>query len=149
MTHSGPPVPPRAADWPVHDADVRLPVADRKVSLAPLRREISAGLFGDHVCRIPVRPVRVGLAGALLMPAMGGGRPPKGAREVACGAERRLGWIDAAGEASRDLLEHPAVAVGIGKRGERTVGVAIRGGSIDSAAHYLLRRVPAEVSGVA
>jgi hypothetical protein len=61
----------------------------------------------------------------LLVLAVGGRRTPKRARQVACGAERSRGRVDAPGKPGRDLLQQPAVAVGIAERGERAVAAML------------------------
>src|SRR5271155_4642087 len=76
-------------------------------------RQLFAGLLGHHVGGVPVWPVRVALPNALLVLAVSGPRAPKRARQVACGAEGRRARFDAPGEPARDLLQLPAVAVGI------------------------------------
>jgi len=59
-----------------------------------------------------------------LRPA-GGRRAPKGARQLACGVERSRASADATGKPRCDLLEHPAVAVGILERSEREVAAML------------------------
>ena len=59
---------------------------------------------------------------ALLVLAVGGLRTPKRARQVACGRERSLAGVDAPGKPGRDLLQQPAIAVGVAERGEGAVG---------------------------
>ena len=51
-------------------------------------RQLLAGLLRHHILGVPVGPVRVALAGALLVLAVGGLRTPKRARQIARGAER-------------------------------------------------------------
>src|SRR6266540_3471167 len=102
---------------------------------APRRRERSrhsrsrgqflAGLLAHHVVGVPVGPVRVCRADALLVLAVGGRRAPHRARQVACGAERSRGRVDAPGKPGGDFLEQPAVAVRVAERGEREVAAML------------------------
>ena len=82
-------------------------------------------LLRHHVRGVPVGPVRVSLSGALLVLAVGGLRAPHRVRQVAGGAERSRGGVDAPGKPGRDLLQQPAVAVGIAERGEREVAAML------------------------
>src|SRR5215813_5903500 len=90
-----------------------------------LRRQRKAGVLRNHICGVPVWPVRVGLTGALLVFAVRCGRSTKRARQVRCGCECRSGGVDPAGQPSRDLLQEPAVAVRIVERGEGAVAGVI------------------------
>jgi hypothetical protein len=86
-------------------------------------RQLFAGLLRHHVRGVPVAPVRVALPGALLVLAVGGLRTPERARQVACGAERSRGRVDASGQPRRDLPQQPAVAVWVAERGKvRVIG---------------------------
>ena len=109
-------------------------------------RQLRAGLLGHHVRGVPVGPVRVGLAGALLVLAVGGRRAPQRARQVARRGERRLGGVDAAGQPRRDLLQQPAVAVRVAERGERAVAGVIGRRPADATAAVGLE-LAARVSG--
>ena len=68
------------------------------------------------------------------MLAVGGRRAPKRARQIDDGAERSRGRVDAPGKPGRDLLQQPAVAVGIAERGERAVAAMLGIRTADSAA---------------
>src|SRR5271167_5172631 len=59
------------------------------------------------------------------MLAVGGLRPAKRAGQVACGGERSRGRVNAPGKPRRDLLQQPAIAVGIAERGERAVAAML------------------------
>jgi hypothetical protein len=65
---------------------------------------------------------------------MGFLRPPKGARQVSPGCERRFNGIDPAGQPGRDLLQEPAVAVRIPERRETAVGGGARRAAADAIA---------------
>src|SRR4029077_7172211 len=82
------------------------------------------------------------LADAFLVRAVGGRRTPKRARQVACGAKRSCARVDAPWKPGGDLLQHPAVAVGIAEQGERAVGATLRIRTTD-------RAVRAEVENLA
>src|SRR5690348_7054046 len=105
--------------------------ADGRISACCLRldgllRQRPAGLFGDDVFGVPVRPVFIVLAaGALLVLAMGAGGAAKRGRKIGLRGKRGLVRIDAAGQARGDLLEQPAIAVGIAERGVGTVAAAL------------------------
>ena len=75
--------------------------------------------------RVPVRPVRVGLAGALLVLAVRCGSAPQRVGEIARGRVRRPGRVHAPGKPGRDLLQQPAVAVRVAERRERAVAAVI------------------------
>src|SRR5271155_1057247 len=92
--------------------------------LVSLRR-LFAGLLRHHVRGVPIGPVLVALPGAFLVLAVGGLGTPKRARQVACGAERSRRGIDAPWKPGGDLLQQPAVAIGIAERGERAVAATI------------------------
>src|SRR5690348_999740 len=62
---------------------------------------------------------------ALLVLAMGGGGAAKRCCEIALRAEARVAF-DASRQAGGDLLEQPAIAVGIPERGEGAVAAALR-----------------------
>ncbi len=83
--------------------------------------QLGPSLLGHHVPGVPVGPVRVGLADALLVFAVGGRSAPHRVGQVTCGAERSHGGVDTPGQTGRDFLKQPAVAVGIGERDERAV----------------------------
>src|ERR1700689_4232794 len=85
-------------------------------------RQLFPGLLSHHVLGVPVRPVRVALPNALLVLAVSGLRTPKRARQVACGAQGSRTRFDATGVPYHDLLQVPAVAVGITEQGARAVG---------------------------
>src|SRR4030095_12918734 len=85
-----------------------------------------AGLFGYHVLGVPIGPVRVSLTGAFLVLTVSGLRTPKRTRQIAHRIERRRRGIDSSGKSGRDLLQQPAVAVWILKRGKREVGTTFR-----------------------
>src|SRR5262249_898324 len=89
-------------------------------------RKLRPGLVRDHVFGVPGGPVRVGLAGPLLVLAVGGLRAPHRGREVGRVRERRRAGIQAPGKPIGDLLKEPVVAVRIAERGERAIGVVLR-----------------------
>jgi hypothetical protein len=76
-------------------------------------RQLFAGLLSHHVGGVPVWPIRIALPDALLVLAVGGLGAPKRARHVACGAEGSRAGLDTQRVRGRDLLQVPAVAVGI------------------------------------
>ncbi len=80
-------------------------------------------LLRHHVLGVPVGPVRISRADALLMLTVGGRRAPHRARQVARRPKRRRGSVEAPrGKPGRDFLEQPAVAVRIAERGIGTIG---------------------------
>ena len=85
-------------------------------------RQLPASLLAHHIIGVPVGPVVVVLADAFLMLAMGS-RPRASARgrEIGRGCECRLFRVDSSGQPRGDLLEQPAIAVGIMEGRERTV----------------------------
>src|SRR5580658_2452690 len=85
-------------------------------------RKLFAGLLPHHVLGVPIGPILICCADALLVLAMSGGGAPKRARQVACGPERSCARVDASGKSGRNLLEQPDVAVWIAERGARAVG---------------------------
>lgn len=84
--------------------------------------EFFAGLLSHHVLGVAVRPVRICLADGLFAIAESGGCTTKRACQVAYGTEGSRARFDAPGEPARDLLQLPAVAVGITEYGARAVG---------------------------
>src|SRR5262245_21462446 len=78
-------------------------------------------LLGHHVRAVPVGPVRIALPEPLLVLSVGGLRPPQRARQIRGGRESSHSGVYPTGQPSRDLLQQPAVAVGITKRCERLV----------------------------
>ena len=84
-------------------------------------RQLGAGLFGDHVAGVPVRPVLVRFAAALLVLAVGDGGAAHGVGEVVDGRVAGVVRVDAPGQAGGDLLEQPRVAVGVAEGCERAV----------------------------
>jgi hypothetical protein len=70
-------------------------------------------LASDDVSGVPIWPVLISLAEALLMFAGGCFRTAECAREIACGAERSRSRVEAPGKPRRDLLQQPAIAVGV------------------------------------
>ena len=56
---------------------------------------------------------------------VGGLGPPKRAREIACGAKRRVAPVAMSGKPGRDLLQKPAIAVGIAERGAREIAAML------------------------
>src|SRR5271166_6460275 len=59
------------------------------------------------------------------MLAVSGLSAPKRTCQVACEAERSHGRVDAPGKPCSDLLQQPAVAVGIAERDERAVAAML------------------------
>src|SRR6266576_6345357 len=90
-----------------------------------LRRQRLAGLLPDDVVGVPVRPVRIVLAGPLLVLAVRGRRTSERGRELARRGECRVVGVDASGQSRGDLLEQPAVAVRIFERGEGAVAAVV------------------------
>src|SRR5262249_39617796 len=89
-------------------------------------------------------PVFVALsAGAGFVLAVSGCGAEHGAGEILRGGERRVGGVDATGQAVGDFLEEPAVAGGILGGGEGTVAILIWGGSRESGAAKQIRLVRA------
>src|SRR6476659_10033687 len=77
-----------------------------------------AGLLIDDVFGVPVRPVRIVQAAvALLVLAMRGRCTAQRDRELGRGGERGVA-IYTPGQSCGELLEQPAIAVGIPERGE-------------------------------
>src|SRR5205823_12074587 len=76
-------------------------------------RQLRAGLLRDHILGVPIRPVRVSLAGPFFVLAVRCLRPPKRARQIARRTEHRCCGIDPARKTRRDFLEQPAVPVRI------------------------------------
>src|SRR6201746_722090 len=87
----------------------------------PLCRQRLAGLLPDDVVGVPDRPVHVMLAGALLVFAVCCRRAPQRGFEFGRRGEGGVGSVHASGQSRGDLLQQPAVAIGILERGERTV----------------------------
>ena len=108
--------------------------ADRLTRGLPKRRrsrgQCCARLFRCHVCGVPVRPVLVTFPGARLMPAMRSRRATHGAGEVCLGGEHGLSGIDATRQPCRDLLDQPAVAIGVAECGEGAVAVVASHGLV-------------------
>src|SRR5712675_1410207 len=83
--------------------------------------QILAGLLGDDVGGVPVRPVFIVPAAVpLLVLAVRCRRAPERACEVGRRGECRVP-LHASGQTPGDLLEQPAIAVGIAERGERAI----------------------------
>jgi len=75
--------------------------------------ELRACLLRDHVCGgVPVGPVRIRLAGALLVLAVRGCRADERVHQIVQGAVRRRRRIDTARQPAGDLLQEPAVPSG-------------------------------------
>ena len=89
-------------------------------------RKLLAALFAHHVLGVPVGPVRVGPADALLVLSVGRLGAAQCRSQVTGGVERGGGRIEAAREAIGHLLEQPAVAVGVFERGKGVVALVIR-----------------------
>src|SRR5829696_6490 len=99
----------------------------RRLSNRGSQRQLPAGLLRYHVLGIPVGPVLIPLtthAGLVL--AVGSRRPPHRAGQVRDGREARRARVDPAGEAGRDLLQQPLVAVRIAERGVTKVTAPCR-----------------------
>ena len=103
-------------------------------------------MFGDHVGGIPVGPVFITLssvAGFVL--SMGDGGAAHGGGQISDRGEAGDSGVDAAGEAGGDLLEEPAVAVGVFEGGEGAIA-RVRGiGTGDANAAEDVRLVGAGV----
>jgi hypothetical protein len=116
-----------------------------------LFRQLFAGLLRHHVRGVPVWPVFVALAtGALFVLAVRGRRTPKRARQIVRRREGRCRRVDAAGQARRDFLEQPAVAVRITERSERPVAamLGIRTADPDPSKQVGLVRARLHICGV-
>src|SRR3954452_3575878 len=83
--------------------------------------QLSATLLCHHVRGVPVGPVRVALAGSLLVQSVGSFRTPQRARQIVRRRERRRGGVDTTGQPRCDLLEQPAAAVRVVERSIRVV----------------------------
>ena len=90
--------------------------------IANLLRHLVAGLLRHQVLGIPVGPVGIPHAGQLLVLAVRGLRTPEGARQV---DEANVAWSASTrpGESRGNLLQQPAVAVGILRRSESGPGI--------------------------
>ena len=75
-------------------ASCRRPRQSRSHSRRRSRWQLCPGLLRHHVRGIPLGPVLVRLAGALLVLAVGGSRPPERAFQVRPGRKRRFGGVD-------------------------------------------------------
>ena len=91
----------------------------------------SPACSAHHVLGVPVGPVLVRLAGARLVLAVRGRRAPQRLGQVGRGGVRRVAG-DAAGQAGRDLLQQPAVAVRVAERGEGAVARVLGRGPADA-----------------
>src|SRR3984957_17705484 len=107
--------------------------ASRRRRRGRLRRQFRPGLLRDHVPGVPVGPVRVRSADALLVLTVSDRRSPHRARQIAGGSERRRRGVDPPGQAGADLLEQPAIAVRVAERGERAVAGVVGRGTADLA----------------
>src|SRR5579862_3139436 len=106
-----------------------LPDANRRS-----RRQLRPGLLRHHVFGVPLRPVCIRRADALLVLAVGGRRTPKRTLQFACGAKRSRASINAPGKPRRDLLQQPAISVGVAEQCTRTVCAPL---GIQTAHHAL------------
>src|ERR1700704_1868987 len=97
-------------------------------------RQLFAGLLARHVLGIPVRPIRIRRADAVLVLAMRGRRTAKRAREIVRRREGRACGVYATGQPRRDFLKQPAVAVRITERSERPVTAMLGIGTADADA---------------
>src|SRR5690349_3029500 len=87
---------------------------------ASLRRR-GPGLLGQHEGGIPGGPVLVALAGARLVLTVRSLGSLQRACECVHRGVRRARGVDAAGKSVGDLLQLPAVAVGVAELGERCI----------------------------
>src|SRR5579871_4220972 len=110
-----------------------------------LFRQLLAGLLAHHIFRVPVGPVLIPFAEELFVFAVGGFGAAKRTGQVLDGRERRRRRVDAARQTCGDLLEQPAVAVGIMERGTRAVTAMIGIGTADAP---LAKQVRLVVAGV-
>ena len=94
----------------------------------------SPACSAHHVLGVPVRPVRVGLAGALLVLAVRAAARRSALARSAAEANVVSVGVDAPGQPRRDLLEQPAVAVRVAERGERAVAGVLGRGAADATA---------------
>ena len=111
----------------------RRAAADHDHVVVDVMSAAPARLLADHVRRRTSRPVRVGLPGPRLVLAMRRGSTAQRLGEVGRRRERRRCCVDAPGEPRRDLLEQPAVAVGVAERGERAVAAVVRPTPVDAS----------------
>src|ERR1700730_11763970 len=88
-------------------------------------RQLRPSLLRHHVLGVPVGPVRVRRANALLMLSVRHRRAPHRVRQVVRRSEARRRGIYDAGQPRRDFLEQPAVAVRIFERRERAVAAVL------------------------
>src|SRR4051812_21292445 len=100
---------------------------------SPLQRQFGSGLLRHHVRSVPGRPVRVTLPGALLVLPVSGLRTAQRLRQVIRRGVRRVAghtpW-----EPSGDLLQQPAIAVGVLECRIRAVAPVVRRRTADKAA---------------
>src|SRR5437868_2683401 len=83
--------------------------ADDNHGAGRLLGQLFAGLLRYHVGGVPVWPVRIALARALLVLAVGCLRTPECAGEIGRRCEGRAGGVDEAGQPRGDFLAPPAV----------------------------------------
>src|SRR5271168_2424073 len=100
--------------------------------MANSRGRVLTRLLPDDVVGVPVRPVLVVAANPLLVLAVRRGGAPERSGEFGRRGER--GGLDAPRPSHSDLLQQPAVAVGIVERGERAVAGSYGIETADAAA---------------
>ena len=105
-------------------AHSRSPARSRALTRTPCSP--AAPSRAHHVLGVPVGPVRVGRAGALLVLAVGGRRAPHRVRQVAGRVLHGRSLPQPTRKASRDLLDEPGVAVRVTERHERAVALALQ-----------------------
>src|SRR5262249_33504224 len=87
---------------------------------------LRSGLLADHVLGIPVRPVLIVLtAHAFFVFTVRGTGATERSGEIGHGGKGGDSGVDAASEAGGDLLQEPAVAVGVFEGGEGAVAAAV------------------------
>src|SRR5580704_2662429 len=99
-----------------------------------LLRQLRPGLLRHHIFGVPVGPVRIGGADELLVLAVRDRGTAHCVRQIVPRREGRRRRVYAAGQARGDLLEQPAIAVGIFERGERAVAAMLWIGAADADA---------------
>src|SRR3954467_6935043 len=125
---------------------VRRPSANRSRwrRVARLLWQRLAGLLVDDVFRIPIRPVLIVLAGPFLVLAVRSRRALQRSRKIGDRREGRV-RLHTAGKPCGHLLEQPAVAVRIAKRGQGKVTATLWIRTADPNASKQVRLVGAGV----
>src|SRR5580704_3438041 len=105
-------------------------------------------MLSDDVVSVPVRPVRIGFAGPLLMLAVRSRRASECGRKLGRRGECRGVGAHASGQSYGEFLEQPAVTVRIVERGERAVAAMLRVRTADAAPPKQVRLVRTSVNAI-